>query len=202
MFVRLVFTLTVISMLISGCTPTREITYNINSIQPVPSLESVSVITRGLTLSIEPFGDIRQTIPENGILFVRERETTLNEKDYCINSEEHYKKNSVPYQVAKIMARHFNNSRYAKVRFQALSSVACGRPKSPADVRQESDGVCSDFGADNPLFFSEIISNCVGKPSRVLRFRKDLFASFSLGEKEDASSLWSTDINHPLRNIS
>ena len=108
MFVRLVFTLTVISMLISGCTPTREITYNISSIQPVSSLESVSVITRGLTLSIEPFDDIRQTIPQNGILFVRERETTLNEKDYCINSEEHYKKNSVPYQVAKIMARHFN----------------------------------------------------------------------------------------------
>ena len=48
-----------------------------------------------------------------------------------------------------------------------------------------------------PLDFSEIISNCVGKPSRVLRFRKDLFASFSLGEKEGASYLWSKDMNHP-----
>jgi len=45
------------------------------------------------------------------------------------------------------------NSRYAKVRFPAVSSVARWRPKSPADVRQESDGVCSDFGADNTLGF-------------------------------------------------
>jgi len=53
-----------------------------------------------------------------------------------------------------------------------------------------------------PLVLSEIISNCVGRPSRVLRFRNDLFASFSLGEKEDESCLWSTDINHSLRYIS
>jgi len=44
-------------------------------------------------------------------------------------------------------------SRYAKVRFRSVSSVARWRPKSPADVRQESDGVCSDFGADNTLGF-------------------------------------------------
>ena len=49
-------------------------------------------------------------------------------------------------------------SRYAKVRFQALSSVASWRPKSPADVGQESDGVCSDPARDVSIAGSSAIA--------------------------------------------
>lgn len=104
---RINLMLAVISILIAGCTATREITYSLKSIDPVSSTDSTYAVTRSLRLCVEPFEDDRQTVAENGILFVRERETKLYDKDYCINAEEHYKQNTVPIQVATIMAGHF-----------------------------------------------------------------------------------------------
>jgi hypothetical protein len=91
-----------------GCTPTRDITYSVKGIEKVSLEDSVHARTHTLGLRIALFEDVRQAAPENGILFLRERETEVNGMDYCINSEKHYKKGTVPAQVAKIMATHID----------------------------------------------------------------------------------------------
>jgi len=102
-------------LFLTGCVPSREITYSLDDIQPAAPNDSISSITRGFTLCINPFADVRETIPENGVLFVRERETKLHDADYCINAETHYKPNSIPTQLSALVAAHLGQRRTFKM---------------------------------------------------------------------------------------
>ncbi|HYQ86562.1 MAG TPA: hypothetical protein VES59_04905 [Bacteroidota bacterium] len=99
---------------LGGCTPTREITYDLKDVALRDSTSAVLEITRRIVLDIEPFEDIRQSVPGNDLLFVRERETNIDEKHSCINSEQHYKKGTVADQVAAIIAAHFEKRKSFK----------------------------------------------------------------------------------------
>ncbi len=101
---KVIFLLLAVSLF--GCTPTREITYNMKDVPAVHVGDDSVLVTRNVTLSIGLLEDARQTVAENGILFVRSRETDLHDKTYCINSEEHYKKDMVTQQIANTMASH------------------------------------------------------------------------------------------------
>jgi len=111
---RLSLLLLVAFLLIGGCTPTREISYSLKDINTYYTSDSLYLNTLRVTLSIEPFADVRQQVADNGILFVRGRETELNEKDYCINSEEHYASDKVTTQVASTIAGHLGKRRTFK----------------------------------------------------------------------------------------
>jgi hypothetical protein len=119
----LAFAVAMFAIVLLGCTPTREITYSLKDI-PVDSDAATVAVTRNVSLRVEPFEDIRKTVAENGVLFVRERETKLNDKESCINSEEHYKENTVPDQVAKITAGHLGKRRTFKSVVSGKDSVA------------------------------------------------------------------------------
>lgn len=106
-----------------GCSPTRQVTYDLSDIAPV----APSSYARKTTLRVEAFEDARKTIPENGILFVRRRETRIGDSTFCINAEEHYKDRDVPGQLATIMAEHL-----AKRGF--FTSVAAGPSGTEAYV--------------------------------------------------------------------
>ncbi len=90
-----------------GCSPTQHIAYKVSGIEPISPSVSTFGITRTVSLRVAILQDMRQSVAENGILFVRGRETSINDTTFCINAEEHYNKNLVPNEVAGIIAEHF-----------------------------------------------------------------------------------------------
>jgi hypothetical protein len=96
--------LVLVSILFSGfvgCTINQPIRYITTDIQP----SSVTQL-KGLTLSVESFADKRRDVNENGIVFVEGRETKINDKRVCINSEEHYNKEPAAKQITVAVSEH------------------------------------------------------------------------------------------------
>lgn len=87
-----------------GCTVSQKIVYKTDdapqTVRPLPALVEVRILV-----------DNRSALEENAILFQNPRQFKLNGKQTCINSEKHYKKESVVSQVTKIMVDHFNKAR-------------------------------------------------------------------------------------------
>ena len=61
---------------------------------------------KDITLSVEPFTDSRTSVSENRIVFTAGRETKINGKRVCINSEEHYNKEPVASQITTAVSNH------------------------------------------------------------------------------------------------
>lgn len=95
-----------------GCTVNQKIVYKTDdlsasqTVMPIPAMVEVRI-----------FEDNRVNIEENGILFNNPRQMKLNGKQTCINSEKHYKKDTVVNQISKIMVDHFNKARLFSMSF-------------------------------------------------------------------------------------
>lgn len=95
-----------------GCTVNQKIVYRTDDLSapqtiiPIPAMVEVRI-----------FEDNRVNVEENAILFNNPRQMKLNGKQTCINSEKHYKKDSVVNQISKIMVDHFNKARLFSMSF-------------------------------------------------------------------------------------
>lgn len=95
-----------------GCTVNQKIVYKTDDLSapqtiiPIPSMVEVRI-----------FEDNRVNVEENAILFNNPRQMKVNGKQTCINSEKHYKKDTVVNQISKIMVDHFNKARLFSMSF-------------------------------------------------------------------------------------
>ena len=95
-----------------GCTVNQKIVYKTDdlsapqTIMPIPAMVEVRI-----------FEDNRVNVEENAILFNNPRQMKVNGKQTCINSEKHYKKDTVVNQISKIMVDHFNKARLFSMSF-------------------------------------------------------------------------------------
>ena len=61
-----------------------------------------------INVDVHIFVDNRAQIKENEVLFNQPRNSSINGKSSCINSEKNYKKDSVSAQMTRMMVEHFN----------------------------------------------------------------------------------------------
>lgn len=81
-----------------GCTISQKIVYQTDDIQAPQSVKPIPA-----KVEVRIFEDNRANIEENAVLFNNPRQLKLNGKQTCINSEKHYKKDTVVNQLSKIM---------------------------------------------------------------------------------------------------
>jgi len=86
-----------------GCKISQKISYQTNDLI-VPN--DIAIIP--IFVDIRVLTDSRSQIGENNVLFSASRQTVLNGERSCINSEQHYKKDSVTMQITRLIAQHFN----------------------------------------------------------------------------------------------
>ena len=102
-----------------GCTVYQKVSYPMNdlsadqSVKPIPIMVEVRILT-----------DHRSQISDNNILFSAPQKTVLGGKTVCINSEMHYKKDSVVSQITRMMADHFNKARLFNFAFYNQSNYS------------------------------------------------------------------------------
>lgn len=95
-----------------GCTVSQKIVYKTSDLSAPQTIKPIQAL-----VEVRIFEDDREKIEENAILFNNPRQMKLNGKLTCINSEKHYKKDSVVNQIAKIMVDHFNEARLFSLSF-------------------------------------------------------------------------------------
>lgn len=89
-----------------GCTISQKITYKTDdlaadkSVKPIPAVVDVRI-----------FKDNRDSFEANSVLFSNPHQMRLDGKQMCINSEKHYKKDTVVNQFTRILVDHFNKAR-------------------------------------------------------------------------------------------
>lgn len=111
--------LLLLPLLLIGCTVSQKIVYKTDdlsvsqTVKPIPAMVEIRV-----------FEDNRANVEENAILFNNPRQLTLNGKQKCINSEKHYKKDTVVNQIAKIMVDHFNKAKLFRMSFYGHSKYS------------------------------------------------------------------------------
>jgi hypothetical protein len=100
------------SIFLMSCNISQKIVYKTDdlaapqNVEPIPAMVEVRI-----------FEDNRANLDENEVLFTQKRQTLLNEKQTCINSEKHYQKDTVVNQLAKVLVEHFNKARLFKMSF-------------------------------------------------------------------------------------
>ncbi len=65
-------------------------------------------------LDVEIFEDVRKSNSEDSVLFTRPKATKILKEKVCINSEQHYKKKPVNYQVSQIISDYFRQQEIYK----------------------------------------------------------------------------------------
>ncbi|MEK6527904.1 MAG: hypothetical protein AABZ36_03360 [Nitrospirota bacterium] len=93
----------IFNLFLTGCAIKQKIKYSIDDIQPQPN-----AFLSTKKLNIDLFEDIRNQLPENKILFEQSRETKIDGERVCINSEKNYATETIPQQIADMIAKHFN----------------------------------------------------------------------------------------------
>ncbi len=86
-----------------GCKISQKIVYQTNDLS---APNTVKIIPIAVDLRI--LGDNRAQVAENSVLFTDPRQTNLKGEKSCINSEQHYKQDSVTMQITRLIAGHFN----------------------------------------------------------------------------------------------
>lgn len=97
---RIIFLL---PLILFGCKISQKIVYQTNDLS-VPN--TVKIIP--IFVNLRVLEDNRAQLKENNVLFTYPRQTKLNGENSCINSEQHYKKDSVTIQITRLIAEHFN----------------------------------------------------------------------------------------------
>jgi hypothetical protein len=93
-------------LLLFGCKISQKIIYNTNDLLVSPKVRVIPI-----SVDLRVLQDNRAQIKGNNNLFNYPRQLNLDGERYCINSEEHYKKDSVTTQITKLIADHFNKVR-------------------------------------------------------------------------------------------
>ena len=88
-----------------GCTVSQKIVYKTDNITAPQSIKPIPA-----KVEVWVFNDNRASIEENDVLFKNPRQVRLNGKQTCINSERHYKKDTVVNQLSKMLVEHFNKA--------------------------------------------------------------------------------------------
>ncbi len=89
-----------------GCTISQKIVYTTNDL-----VVSESSLPLPIVVDVRVFADNRANIAENELLFRKPRSLKINRTTMCINSERHYKKDTVVNQLSMMMVAHFNQAR-------------------------------------------------------------------------------------------
>jgi hypothetical protein len=92
-----------LSVFFISCSVSQKITYKTDDLITPSHEPSIPI-----TVDVRILSDNRSQLEENKKLFTENRETKLNGKTFCINSEKFYKKDSVVTQITKLMTDHFN----------------------------------------------------------------------------------------------
>lgn len=108
-----------IPFILFGCTVTQRIVYKIDKLPFTTQSNTIPIF-----VDVRILNDNRAQVKENSILFTDPHSTKLNGKTTCINSEKHYKKDSVSVQMTRIMVEHFNKAKLFKLTFCNNSSVS------------------------------------------------------------------------------
>lgn len=99
-------------LFLTACTISQRIAYNTDDlsvpqdVKPIPAMVEVRI-----------FDDNRLNVEENAILFNNPRQIRNQGNQSCINSEKHYKKDTLVNQFTKIMVEHFNKARLFKMSY-------------------------------------------------------------------------------------
>lgn len=95
-----------VPLFLIGCTSSQKIVYKVDDIADPQTVQLIPA-----RVEVRIFEDNRANIEENAVLFNNPRQLKLNGKQTCINSEKHYKKDTLVNQLSKIMVYHFNKAR-------------------------------------------------------------------------------------------
>lgn len=95
-----------IPVLFAGCAMTQKIGYRTDIL---PEQQHVNPIP--ISVNVHFLTDNRMLNNENEMSLYQPRSTTNNKKAVCVNSEKHYKKDSVSAQLTQMMVSHFNKAR-------------------------------------------------------------------------------------------
>jgi len=90
-----------VPMFFISCSMNQKIVYKTDNI---PALSNSIPIT----VSIKEFSDERKNNSENLLFFDNGKQTKHDKKTVCINSERHYKKETVTLQISRQIAEHFD----------------------------------------------------------------------------------------------
>jgi hypothetical protein len=104
--------LLLLPLFLVGCTVSQKIVYQTNDITASQTVEPIQAF-----VEVRILEDNRENVDENTVLFNNPRQIRLNRKNICINSEKHYKKDTVVNQLTKIMVEHFNKAKLFKASF-------------------------------------------------------------------------------------
>ena len=89
-----------------GCTISQKIAYRTDDLTVSETVKTIPAV-----VEVRILEDNRANVEENAVLFDNPRQMKLDGKQTCINSEKHYKKDTVVNQITKIMVDHFNTAR-------------------------------------------------------------------------------------------
>ncbi len=95
-----------------GCTISQKIVYKTDDVQVPQTVKTIPAI-----VEVRIFEDNRANFEKNAILFDNPKQIKLNGKQTCINSEKHYRKDTVVNQLSKILVDHFNKARLFKMSY-------------------------------------------------------------------------------------
>lgn len=90
-----------IPLFVISCSINQKIVYRTDNL---PLLSS----TIPITVSIKELSDERNISSKNLLLFENSRQTWVDKKTVCINSEKHYTKEAVTLQISRQIAEHFD----------------------------------------------------------------------------------------------
>jgi hypothetical protein len=102
-----------------GCTVSQKITYQTDDLAAPQSVKTIPI-----WVEVQILSDNRTQADGNKILFTDPRQTRRDGMSVCINSEEHYKKDTVVNQISKMMSEHFNKARLFKGAFYNQSNYS------------------------------------------------------------------------------
>ncbi len=140
-FGRLFF-LILILLLWQGCAAHRKISYPLKDIASIQN-DYLSQFS----LDIQTFEDIRQSVEDNQILFLENRQCKIDNKTYCINSEKHYEKDTVNIQISNMIAEHMKKrGSFKEVAFNDKTNAdyyVTGKIKRFYGEREYSSGAAS-----------------------------------------------------------
>jgi len=108
-----------IPFILFGCTVTQRISYKVDKLPATTQSNTIPIL-----VDVRILNDNRAQEEENAVLFTEAHSTKINGKTMCINSEKHYKKDSVSAQMTRIMVDHFNRAKLFKLSFCNDSSVS------------------------------------------------------------------------------
>lgn len=92
-------------LFITSCTYYQKVGYKTADIIVSPTTKTIPI-----SVSVQVLEDNRLALTENAILFSKPRQTAIDGKTMCLNSEKHYAKDSVVFQITRILTQHMKTA--------------------------------------------------------------------------------------------